>query len=470
MASPACARRPATGASGRHFVRWRWPAKAASLWTITTSKNLSGPTTPVRTRGWWRSLGPALITACVVFGPGSLVISSNVGATYGCALLWLLVLTGLLMGTYMTLGARVGVLGGATPCTLVATRLGRPFALLIGVNLGLICSTFQFSNNVAVALAAQAIWPGLSPSLILVVMNGVLILFLFAANEVYRILERAVKVMVGLILVCFLFNLAVARPNPGTMIGGLVPGIPPGWTMAVPHRIGNAIEDPMILVASLLGTTFSVGAAFYQGNLVRERGWTIREYRQGIADAIAGVLVLTGVSMAIMITSATVIPGRPASDIGTLAQMLHPLLGATTYVVFCLGLLAVALNPFLINAMIGGSILADGLGKPAMLRDPAPRILTVVVLLIGMSVAILALRSGQKPVSLIIFGQALTILGNPLMAGTLLYLANRRDVMGEHRNGWLMNILGGTGLVLVVLMAARVMWRLILQFMAVGQP
>ena len=28
---------------------------------------------------WWRSIGPALITACVVFDPGSLLISSNVG-------------------------------------------------------------------------------------------------------------------------------------------------------------------------------------------------------------------------------------------------------------------------------------------------------------------------------------------------------------------------------------------------------
>ena len=32
---------------------------------------------------WWRSIGPALITACVVFGPGSLLISSKVGATHG---------------------------------------------------------------------------------------------------------------------------------------------------------------------------------------------------------------------------------------------------------------------------------------------------------------------------------------------------------------------------------------------------
>ena len=77
---------------------------------------------------WWRLIGPALITACVVFGPGSLLITSNVGARYGYELLWLLVLTGVLMGTFMTMAARVGVMGGATPCTLIAGRLGRPAA------------------------------------------------------------------------------------------------------------------------------------------------------------------------------------------------------------------------------------------------------------------------------------------------------------------------------------------------------
>jgi Mn2+/Fe2+ NRAMP family transporter len=65
--------------------------------------------------------------------------------------------------------------------------------------------------------------------------------------------------------------------------------------------------------------------------------------------------------------------------------------------------------------------------------------------------------------SLIIFGQALTVLGNPLMAITLLWLANRRDVMGERRNGLITNTLGVLGLLLVLFMAARVLWRIVLQ-------
>jgi len=412
---------------------------------------------------WWRSIGPALITACVVFGPGSLLISSNVGAKHGFDLLWLLVLTGILMGTYMTTAARIGVVGGATPCTLVARRLGRPVAAIIGINLCLICTAFQFSNNLAVVAAAGALIPKVPPIVVLTVLNGLIVLFLFTARQIYRLLEKVMKVMVGIIIISFSINIILASPSLVAILKGLIPGIPEGISLGLPHKVEAKIEDPLLLIASLLGTTFSVAAALYQGNLVREKGWTIKEYRNGIGDSIAGVAVLTSVSAIIMITTATVIPGQEAKDIGVLAQSLQPLLRTSAYMIFCIGLFAVAMNPFLINAIIGGSILADGIGKPAKLSDRWSRIFTVVVLLIGMIIAVLALRTGQRPVNLIIFGQALTVIGNPLMAVTILWLANRKDIMGERRNTLPLNILGGIGFIVVLFMAVRVLISVVLK-------
>lgn len=432
---------------------------------------------PEQRSPWWRSIGPALITACVVFGPGSLLISSNIGANHGFELLWLLLLTGVLMGTYMTMAARIGVVGGATPCTLVANRLGRPAAAIIGINLSLICMAFQFSNNLAFAAAADSLGvaqlfgdPGqmsehtrdIINSGVLLVFNALIITLTFTLKQVYRVLERVMKIMVAVILVCFLANLLVVRPNIVEIFKGLIPHIPDGVSLGLPSQSEAGIADPMILIASLLGTTFSVAGAFYQGNLVRERGWTVKDYDSGISDSIAGVCVLTGISGIIMITSATVLRNAPASDIGVLAKQLQPLLGSTAHIIFCIGLLAVAMNPFVINAMIGGSILADGLGKPAKLSDSWSRRFTVIVLLVGMVVAMIVLHTPVKKVNAIIFGQALTVVGNPLMAVTILWLANRKDIMGERRNTLILNILGGLGLLVVVLMAVRVLMRLVL--------
>ena len=417
----------------------------------------------VKRSPWWKSIGPALITACVVFGPGSLLISSNVGADHGYELVWLLLLTALLMGTYLTMGARIGVCGGATPCTLVAGRLGRPVAAVIGITLCMICGAFQFSNNLAVALAAGAFVPETAVPWIVIGFNAVVIVFLFTARHIYQVLERMMKVMVGVILACFVFNLVAAKPDWLEVVAGLVPSLPEGVELALPKKAAEGIRDPMILVAGLLGTTFSVAAAFFQGNLVRERKWTVEDYEGSVSDAIAGVCVLTAVSMIIMITTATVIRGQHATDIVTLAQSLKPLLGQTSYLVFCVGLVAVSMNPFLINAMIGGTILADAVGLPAGMSERWPRLFTVVVMLVGMIVALLALRTGEKPINLIIFGQALTVLGNPLMAIAMLWLANRKDVMGDRRNGLVSNLLGGIGLLVVLFMAVRVLWRVVLQ-------
>jgi len=418
---------------------------------------------PEKPRRWYQSIGPALITACVVFGPGSLLVSANIGATYGPGLLWLLILTAILMGTFMSMAARIGVVGGATPCTLVARRLGRAAACVIGLTLFLICTTFQFANNLAAAAAAEALVPSVPPQWFIIALNAAIILFLFAARHIYRFLERTMKVMVAIILICFAVNLISARPDLLAVVKGFIPRLPAGMSLHLPHKVDGVVIDPMLLVASLLGTTFSVGAALYQGNLVREKGWGLAEYRSGIGDSMTGVAVLASISAIIMITTATVIPGQAATDVGALAKSLQPLLGSLAYVMFCLGLLAVAMNPFLINAMIGGGILADGLGLPARLSDRGPRLLTVAVLLTGMTIAVLAMRTGQKPVTLIIFGQALTVLGNPLMAITLLWLANRKNVMGAHRNRLLTNVLGVAGLLIVLFIAVRVAILIILK-------
>ncbi|MCP4259257.1 MAG: divalent metal cation transporter [Planctomycetes bacterium] len=429
-----------------------------------------------RSPRWWQSIGPALITACVVFGPGSLLISSKVGATYGYELLWLLLMTGVLMGMYMTMAARIGVVGGATPCTLVAGRLGRPAAAVIGITLCLICTSFQFSNNLAVAAAVDALGvarlfgdpqqmaektKSLINSGVLLSFNALIIIFVFSLKQVYRALERIMKVMVAVILVSFLANLLLVRPDLGELLKGLIPHLPEGLSIGLPSR-GESV-DPMLLIGALLGTTFSVAAALFQGNLVREKGWTIRDYDRGIGDSIAGVAVLTGVSAIIMMTSGTILRGQPANDISELATQLRPLLHAATHVLFCVGLLAVATNPFVINAMIGGSILADGIGKPAGLSNRWSRIFTVVVLLIGMAVAMIVLHTPVKKVDALIFGQAFTVVGNPLMAVTILWLANRKDIMGDRRNRLIHNIFGGLGLLVVVFMAIRVLCHIMIK-------
>ena len=56
--------------------------------------------------------------------------------------------------------------------------------------------------------------------------------------------------------------------------------------------------------------------------------------------------------------------------------------------------------------------------------------------------------------------QALVVLGNPLMAGVMLWLANRRDSMGSYRNKWWTNVLGVVGFLVVLGMAVFVAYQI----------
>ena len=98
-------------------------------------------------------------------------------------------------------------------------------------------------------------------------------------------------------------------------------------------------------------------------------------------------------------------------------------------------------------------MLSDGLGLGSDPDEKWTRYMTTVVLLTGMGVALYVINTGTKPVAAIVMAQAVTVIAAPLMAGVLLWLCNRKDLMGEYRNSPLMNALGGVGFVLLLAMA-----------------
>ncbi len=94
---------------------------------------------------------------------------------------------------------------------------------------------------------------------------------------------------------------------------------------------------------------------------------------------------------------------------------------------------------------------------------PWAKRLTVAAMLFGMTVAIWATIAGENPVGVIIFAQALTVLGTPLLALSLLYLATRRDMRERVPfPAWLIGICS-LGCLVTFVLAARTAWKLWLQ-------
>ena len=387
-------------------------------------------------RPWYRRIGPGLITACVVIGPGSILTSSKVGAANGYSLVWIIVVAVVFMMAFMTMGARLGLVASESPGTLVAKRAGRWLAILIGCSVFFISAAFQFGNNLGVhaAFNIYAEW-----KYFIIVFNAVSLAFLFGFRNLYRALERLMAVFVGLMLFSFAVNLAFAGPNVGELLLGLIPGTRSGtldWS-----------------VLGLVGTTFVLTAAYYQAYLVRQKGWGPGELRNGLVDARVSGILMALITLMIMATAGTVLRDQELKDVKDVALQLQPVFGTAGQALFCVGLFSAAYSSFLVNSMIGGFILSDGLGLGSKPTDLFPKLFTAAVLVIGMGVALVVIELEWKTLPLIIAAQAVTVLATPLVAGVLWWLTNREDVMGERRNGPVLNIIGGIGFLLLLAMA-----------------
>jgi Mn2+/Fe2+ NRAMP family transporter len=349
-----------------------------------------------------------------------------------------------------------------SPGDLVRRKGGRWLAGLVGCAVFFISCSYQAGNNLGVAAAfepyAQGIVESLGVSLapktllmaLLVCFNLLTIVFLFALKDLYTVIERLMMVLVGVMLVCFAANLIALRPNPLELLKGFIPST---------GKMGLSLT-----LLALVGTTFSVTAAFYQAYLVRQKGWTSRDLPMGMIDVRVGLIIMALITMMLMCSTAAGLHAREAAALHAgeevaevelkktidVATSMEGLFGSTGKLIFCLGLFAAAYSSFLINIMIGGFLAADGLGLGSRPTDRVPRVLAATVLMVGISIALAVNAVGWDHKPIIIAAQAVTVIASPLLAGVLLWLASSRDVMGEHVASPMQKVIAAIGLAALV--------------------
>ncbi len=376
-----------------------------------------------------QSVGPAIVVAAVVLGPGSILTSSKVGAGYGFAGVPVVFGAALLMIGMVALAARIGVVYERSACDELADRLGRPVAVFIGVILFVLVALFQSSNNIAVVAGLLPIVellrggesiPVIGQVLLLVAFNLFVIATLYLMRDLYKSIEKLMKWLIGVMVVAFIINFIVA------------------YMISRDYEpVGSVDKGDLFALLGMIGTTFSVGGAFYQSYLVKEKGWGIQDAKKGLVDSVFSISVLGLVTVIILLTAERMFYGRPnpveLSGVGDVARQLEPLFGAWAVVVFSLGIIAGAFSSFLVNSMIGGTVMSDSIGKGSRLSDGWPIHMTTVALLVGMVVAIFSLTKSGSTVTLITIAQALTVLGIPALAAALIYLGTRPELTGDRK-------------------------------------
>jgi manganese transport protein len=397
--------------------------------------------TPTRSRR--ARLGPAFVTAALVFGPGSITTASSIGAQHAYQLVWVPVIATILMLCFVDLSVRIGLTTDRGPVATVSRRYSRPVGVLIGIGAFLVTASFQAGNSVGTGAAANVLFGG--DVAVFAALFTVLAIGFLWLPSFYRSLETLMVVIVAVMLVVFVVTAVVSRPDLGAVVAGLVPRLPDGSTA---------------VVVGLAATTFSVVGALYQIQLVREKGWTAEHYREARRDAVTGTVVLGVLSLVIMLAAAAVLhpEGVKVTSPATMAAILEPTIGGWASALFAVGLWAAAFSSLIGNSTIGGHMIAGALDvESGGLSSARVKLCITAVMVIG---GVVAVVFGGIPVQLIVTAQAVTIFAVPLVGIVLVALARHAD-RGRLRLGAAQTALACAGVAFLLVLALTYLGNLL---------
>lgn len=370
-----------------------------------------------RFRRLLENIGPALVLATVVIGPGTLALNTIAGSTYGYTLVWVPVAATILMLIYTWTSARIGLVTGKTLFEITREKFGRRTARMAGIFGFLAVLAFQAGNSAAVGFAAEALF-GLDFRLWALIFFAPALGLIFLPN-LYDKLELLVRIVVGLMLLTFVGTLVLVGVDAGDAVAGLVPSFPD--------------TDAVFLTLGMAATTFSIVAAVYQGYLMREKSWGPDQLESEGLDSFVGIGVLGAISVIVLLTSAGALygSGEPAFSAQGMADQLEPLVGAGAFYLFTIGFFFASFSSLVVNPLIGATLLADGLEKDASMDGRTVKLWTGIAMIVGL-VVVLAFEG--SPVELLRIAQGFAVIAFPVLGYIVLSVARDRSIMGAYVN------------------------------------
>jgi len=150
------------------------------------------------------------------------------------------------------------------------------------------------------------------------------------------------------------------------------------------------------------------------------------------------------ISLAIMASAAGTLfaEGLGLSEASQMITLLEPLAGKLATAIFAFGIVAAGVSSQFPNVLMLPWLLCDYNQSERKMTLPKYRIMVLLISLLGLVVPIFDAR----PVFVMIISQAFNSIILPVTIGCILYLGNRRDLMGEYKSSM------GTNLFLAVVL------------------
>ncbi|SMH60589.1 Nramp family divalent metal transporter [Azospirillum agricola] len=381
---------------------------------------------PLPTRRFWTMMGPGFVVAVGYMDPGNWATDIAAGASFGFALLSAVLIASLAGIFLQTLIVRLTLATGKDLARLIRDRFPRPVAMVVWVvsELAMIATDLAELLGSAIALKLLFGIPILAGVVIAAVATFAILALPGARG---RAPEIVVGVLMSVVVVCFGWELVMARPDPGALLAGLVPTI-------------DLARDPEMLYLSLgiIGATVMPHNLYLHSGLVRSRlaaeatEADRKRAARWLTIDLSGALALAGlVNGSILAVAAIAFQGIAPDAAAPGIEDAHALLGSTiggaAALVFAIALLAAGQSSTTTGTM-AGQIVTEGFLN-LRLRPLTRALVTRGASLIP-ALGILWSSGDGSADELLVLSQVILALTLPFILVPMLLLLRNRSLMG----------------------------------------
>ncbi len=390
-------------------------------------------------RKWINNIGPGPLIAAAFIGPGTVTLCSIAGLDFGFSLLWTLVLSIIATIVLQEMAARLGIVSQKSLSEVIKNEIKNPLTKNIIITLILLAivignAAYEAGNISGGVLGLESVFGekslnilGLNINFYGILLGLIAFIVLFIGN--YKVLEKSLIFLVIIMSVSFVITAVITKPDFLKLIEGLfIPKFPKG---------------SILIIIGLIGTTVVPYNLFLHASLVKEKWNKVSDLKFARNDTIIAIVIGGIVSMCIVISSAS-LEIENINNAADLAKGIEPLYGFISKYILAVGLFSAGITSAITAPLAAAYVTTGCLGWPMKMKSVKFRTVWMFILIIG----VISSSLGFKSIEIIKFAQVANGILLPVVAGLLIWIVNKKSVLGKFKNSKWQNL---TGLMILII-------------------
>jgi Mn2+/Fe2+ NRAMP family transporter len=392
-------------------------------------------------------IGPAFLVTAAFIGPGTIITASMAGANYGLSLVWALLFAMAATIVLQEMAARLGIVSqqglGENIRHAIKQPVIKALVLMLVVSAIVVGNGAYQSGNISgaslglVSVVEQLGWKVNNAHYLFPIIIGLIAFYLLSTGS-YKVIERALIVLVGLMSVAFLVTFFLSEPKWHELITSFAAfELPNGATLTV---------------IALIGTTVVPYNLFLHASTASQKWHSIDDISTARKDLFISIPLGALISVAVLSTAASAFFGKQISlqSAADIAPALQPLFGDSASIFLGLGLFAAGISSAITAPLAAAFALSGILSLDKNLNAFGFKLTWMIILIMGVVISSI----GFKPVSVIWFAQVANGILLPLVSIFLLWIMNTK-VLGEHKNNVWQNIAAAAVIFVTLILGGR---------------